>query len=297
MSWDPAIDAFLAWGRTERALSKNTLVAYHTDLTRLATWMTGQGKSSPAAVVASDLTAYMGALLDEGLALRSLARHRSAFRQFFALLRDEGLIPSDPARLVEAPRPSRTLPDVLSETQVATILASPDLGTALGLRDMAMIELMYGAGLRVSELVGLPLGAVHLGAAYVRVRGKGGKERQVPMGESALALVEAYLARSRPELDRTNRARALFLSERGAAMTRQNFWLRLKRYAALAGVDDVHPHQLRHAFATHLLTHGADLRIVQALLGHADISTTQIYTHVADERLRAVHAAAHPRGR
>ncbi len=297
MTWETAIEGFLAWGRAERALSDNTRAAYAADLRRLATWMRAQGRETPAEVAQADLSAYMGALLDAGLDKRSLARHRTSFRQLFGQLREEGLLAADPARLVEAPRQPMRLPDTLSEGQVAAIAESPDLQGPLGLRDAAMIELLYGAGLRVTELVTLPLASVHLGAGTVRVKGKGGVERQVPMGGSALTLMQRYLAEVRPLHDPRGGAKALFLSERGRGMTRQNFGLRLKRYAALAGVTDVHPHQLRHAFATHLLAHGADLRAVQALLGHADIRTTQIYTHVERERLRAVHADAHPRGR
>lgn len=297
MTWESAIEGFLAWGRAERALSVNTVSAYAADLRRLAGWMRGEGRATPADVVHADLSAYMGALLDAGLDKRSLARHRTSFRQFFGQLRDEGLLATDPSRLVEAPRLPSRLPATLSEAQVAAIAESPDLQGRLGLRDAAMIELLYGAGLRVSELVGVPLAAVHLGAGTVRVKGKGGVERMVPMGETALQLLHRYLREVRPLHDASGTAKALFLSERGRGMTRQNFFLRLRRYAALAGVPDVHPHQLRHAFATHLLTHGADLRAVQALLGHADIRTTQIYTHVERERLRRVHADAHPRGK
>ncbi len=281
----------------ERALSERTREAYGRDLRRLAGWMLLRGRSAPGEVEPADLSAYMGALLDDGLDRRSLGRHRSSFRQFFGMLLEEGLVPADPARLVEAPRVARRLPSTLSEAQVVAILASPDLQGPLGLRDAAMVELLYGAGLRVSELVGLPRSAVHLGAGTVRVRGKGGTERVVPMGEAALALLRRYLDEVRPLHDSSGKALALFLSERGRGMTRQNLFVRLRRYAALAGVPDVHPHQLRHAFATHLLAHGADLRAVQALLGHADIRTTQIYTHVATDRLAQIHAAAHPRGR
>jgi integrase/recombinase XerD len=238
----------------------------------------------------------MGALLDAGLATRSLARHRSSLRQFFAFLRDEGRLPVDPARLLEGPRPRRRLPRPLSETDVAALLTAMAPDTPLGLRDLAMIELVYGAGLRVHELVGLPLEALHVGSGFLRVRGKGGKERVVPAGQAALDAIGAYVARARPRLDTTGRARALFLAEHGGPMTRQNFWERLRRHAAAAGVSDVHPHQLRHAFATHLLANGADLRILQALLGHADIRTTQVYTHVDTTRLRGIHARAHPRG-
>ena len=268
--------------------------AYHTDLVRFAAWMTHHGVSTPSDVEHRHLAAYMASLVDDGLDLRSVARHRSAFRQFFRQLRDENLIPRDPTPLIEAPTPPRRIPGVLSEAQVERILNAPDTSTPIGVRDSAMIELMYGSGLRVTELVTLPHASVHLEAAFVRVKGKGGRERIIPVTDEALLRIERYLAEGRP--DPKLRQPALFLSRLGRPMTRQNFWERIKGYARSAGVADVHPHKLRHAFATHLLEHGADLRAVQAMLGHADISTTQIYTHVARERLKRVHAEAHPRG-
>jgi integrase/recombinase XerD len=294
MTWETAIDAHLSWGRLERAWSRNTLAAYHADLVRLAGWMTGRGRSSPAAVVHEDLAAYLVHLDGAGLDPRSRARHRSAFRQLFAQLVREGLLAANPATLVEAPRPGRKLPFVLSEAQVEAILAAPDRSTPLGLRDAAMIELLYASGLRVTELVTLPLSGLDLVAGLVRVKGKGGRERLVPMGEVAAGLVARYVREARG----FGGPPAVFLSRRGRPMTRQNFWERLKAYAILAGAPSrVSPHKLRHSFATHLLAHGADLRAVQAMLGHADISTTQIYTHVAKERLKQVHREAHPRGR
>lgn len=294
-----AIEAFLAWARVERAHADNTREAYWRDLTRLARWLATQGVTEPAHVTHEHLSAYMAWLAAEGLDPRSVARHRSAFRQLFRQLRDEGLIPRDPTVLIEAPRAPRRVPSVLSEGQVDAILAAPDRTQPRGLRDAAMIELMYGSGLRVSELVKLPLAAVHLDALYLRIKGKGGRERLVPMGEPAAAALARYLRDVRPLQDPAGTSTALFLSRLGAPMTRQNFWERLKGYAVAAGVapDRVTPHGLRHAFATHLLEHGADLRAVQVMLGHADISTTQIYTHVARARLQRVHADAHPRGR
>ncbi|MFZ5480496.1 MAG: site-specific tyrosine recombinase XerD [Myxococcota bacterium] len=292
-AWLAAVDGFLHWAKTERALAKNTLAAYHADLARLGAWLAKEGVATPAAVRHAHLSAYVAHLAGEGLDPRSIARHRSAFRQLFRQLRDEGIVVKDPTVLIEARVPPRRVPRVLTERDVDAILAAPDRTTPLGLRDAAMIELMYGAGLRVSELVNLPRSGVHLEGGWVRVKGKGGRERVVPMGEEAGALVVRYVHEVRGAAP----AAALFLSRRGEAMTRQNFWERLKRYAREAGIAiDVTPHGLRHAFATHLLDHGADLRAVQAMLGHADISTTQIYTHVARERLRRIHAEAHPRG-
>ncbi len=295
MSWDPAVEGFCAWMRTERALARNTVLAYHADLVRLAAWMQRRGVSSPDAVTHPDLAAYVAALVDEGYDLRSVARHRSAFRQLFKFLLNEGLIRTNPSTLVQGARPSRKLPSVLSESQVELLLTAPDMDTPLGMRDAAMIELMYSSGLRVTELVTLPLAAVHLDGGFLRVRGKGSKERLIPMGDEAVARIRRYLREVRG--DPSLRQSALFLSRLGTAMTRQNFWERLVAYARVAEIHArVSPHQLRHAFATHLLEHGVDLRLVQAMLGHADISTTQIYTHVARERLKRVHAEFHPRG-
>ncbi len=302
--FDAALDAWLAMLRVERALSKNTLLAYRADLLRLCRWMMAPepgvraGRDGPAEVTQADLGAYMAALHDEGLDRRSMARHRAAFRGFFRFLHTERLIPIDPSLLIEAPMPSRRLPTPLTEAQVEQLLAAPDDTTPLGLRDLAMIELMYSAGLRVSELVTLPAAALNLEGGFLRIRGKGGKERLVPMGERAAALVVRYVREVRGLHARgLDAAGELFLSRLGSAMTRQNFWERILGHAKAAGIPGgVHPHQMRHSFATHLLAHGADLRAVQAMLGHSDISTTQIYTHVTRERLKHLHAQHHPRG-
>lgn len=294
---DHAIEGYCHWAQIERGLATNTVLAYHTDLVRLATWLEGRGITSPDAVQHADLTAYVAHLVHAGLDLRSVARHRSAFRQLFKFLIREGILRSDPSPRVEGRMPPRKLPDVLSEDQVTALLGAPNLDDPLGVRDAAMIELMYSSGLRVTELVTLPLAAVHLEGGFLRVRGKGGKERLIPMGEEAGAKIAEYLRGVRAGQDPHLREPALFLSRLGAAMTRQNFWERLVGYARAAYIRArVTPHQLRHAFATHLLEHGTDLRHVQAMLGHADISTTQIYTHVARERLKKVHAEFHPRG-
>ena len=296
-AWTAATEAFLGWAKVERGWSKLTVAAYAADLRRLGGWLARRGVPTPEAVTAGELGTYLTVLADEGLDPRSRARHRSAFRQFFGHLRDEERVAVDPSARIEAVAPGRRLPDTLSEAQVEALLAAPDRTTLLGLRDAAMIELMYGSGLRVSELVGLPLAAVHMGARLLRVRGKGDRSRQIPFGDASASLLVDWLARGRPELDPDGRCPALFLSRLGKPMTRQNFWERLGAHARGAGLPDVHPHTLRHAFATHLVSRGADLRAVQAMLGHADITTTQIYTHVARERLRRVHAEAHPRGR
>ncbi|MEC8193248.1 MAG: site-specific tyrosine recombinase [Myxococcota bacterium] len=286
---DAAIDGFLAWCRAERGLSENTLDGYSRDLRKLSAHLHNLGFSSPSDVTPAALSGWLVALSQSGLAASSIARHRVTMRQLFQFLVDEREIDANPAELIAAPKLTRKLPGTLTEDEVSRILGAPNRTTVLGARDAAMLELLYATGLRVSELVGLTRAQWHDG--WVVVSGKGGKERLVPYGDEAGVRVEAYLAL------RTDGKPAMFLSRRGDAMTRQNFWARLKHYVKVAGVRrPVSPHTLRHAFATHLLIHGADLRAVQAMLGHADISTTEIYTHVAKERLRALHAVHHPRG-
>jgi len=287
---DHAIEGFLAVCRVERGLADNTLEAYHRDLSSLRRFLYHQGRTAPDQVLPEDLSLWMVNLTDQGLGASSRARHRVSMRRLFRFLLEESIIERDPAALIEAPRSRRPLPSVLSEAQVEALLATPDRTGRTGLRDAAMLELLYATGLRVSELVRLPVAALHDG--WLIVRGKGGKERLVPFGDRAAIAVHAWRdARSDSE------SPWLFLSREGKPMSRQNFWNRLRRYALQAGIrGKVSPHVLRHAFATHLLAHGADLRAVQAMLGHADISTTEIYTHVANERLRQLHAAHHPRG-
>ncbi len=293
-----AIEGFLGQARIERGLSANTMESYHRDLVRFCSWLVNsQGILTPERVEREDISLYLGVLLDEGLSRRSLARHRVSIRQLFGFLHHEGLIPVDPAAQVEAPLPRRSLPVVLGQPEVEALLAAPDTSTAMGLRDAAMLQLMYSTGLRVSELVGLPLSGLQLRAGFLRVRGKGGKERIVPIGERAIALLQRWLHEGRPEMDPQGRAKTVFVSQRARGMTRQTFWHRVRQHALAAGIaGKVSPHKLRHSFATHLLEHGADLRVVQAMLGHSDISTTEIYTHVARERLRQIHKDFHPRG-
>jgi integrase/recombinase XerD len=287
--FDHAVESFLAAGRVERALARNTLEAYHRDLSDLSRFLHANGVDAAETVQHTDLAAWMGSLSERGLSARSIARHRVAMRQLFRFLHREQLIPADPSELIEGPRIGRRLPETLSEAEVDALLKAPDPTTALGVRDAAMLELLYATGLRASELVGLRRENWHDG--WLLVRGKGGKERLVPYGDSAHVSVHRYLA------TRDDHTPWLFVTARNKPMTRQNFWERLKRYALVAGIRrSISPHKLRHAFATHLLNHGADLRAVQLMLGHADISTTEIYTHVAKERLRAIHEKAHPRG-
>ncbi|MDG1482117.1 MAG: site-specific tyrosine recombinase XerD [Myxococcota bacterium] len=288
---DNAIEGFLAYCRVEKGLAELTLDAYHRDIVGLAGYLKERFRiTAPRQVTAGELSGWMSWMEGRGLSLRSIARHRVAMRQFFKYMAAEGIIEENPAVLIEGPKIGRPLPSVISEAEVEAVLAAPDKGSRLGLRDAAMLELLYATGLRVSELINVKQENWHDG--WLVVRGKGGKERLVPYGDQAGDLVAKYL-RSRLHQDNPY----LFLSSRGAPMTRQNFWERVKRYAKQAGIGkSVSPHTLRHAFATHLLMHGADLRAVQVMLGHSDITTTEIYTHIAQERLRQIHARFHPRG-
>lgn len=295
---DDAIEGFLYYLKVERARSDNTVQAYRRDLQQFAAWLGERGIPSPADVSHAHLVDYLVSLDEGGLGLRSIARARTSIRQLFKFLLREGLVEADPSTLIEAPRFPAPLPVVLSGKQVEALLAAPDRTSPLGLRDAAMIELLYATGLRVTELVTLPWRAIDAEIGLLRVRGKGDKERLVPVGEQALDLIRRYLRESRPQLDPDGTSPALFVNRRGTPMTRQNFWQRLRGWAVAAGIPGkVSPHVLRHSFATHLLENGADLRALQAMLGHADISTTQIYTHVTQARLAALHARFHPRGR
>ncbi|MFT5680742.1 MAG: integrase/recombinase XerD [Myxococcota bacterium] len=288
---DHALEGFLAFCRVEKGLAELTLDAYHRDIVGLNGYLKERFRmTAPKQVTAGELSGWMGWMEARGLSLRSIARHRVAMRQFFKYMAAEGLIEENPAVLIQGPKVGRPLPHVISEAEVEKLLATPDQGSRLGLRDAAMLELLYATGLRVSELINVKQENWHDG--WLVVRGKGGKERLVPYGDQAGDLVAKYL-RSRLHQDNPY----MFLSTRGSPMTRQNFWERVKRYSKQAGIGKtVSPHTLRHAFATHLLMHGADLRAVQVMLGHSDITTTEIYTHIAQERLRQIHARFHPRG-
>ena len=274
-------------------LSLHTRKAYLTDAAALAAW------AAPRALLAltsDDLAAYLASPLVMAKNPRSVARLQSALRHLWRGLMARGQALQDPTIGLDTPRIGRPLPKDLSEADVDALLAAPDVTTVLGLRDKAMLELLYACGLRVSELTGLPLAALNLRGGFLRVMGKGRKERLVPLGETAADWLQRYLDDGRPALVKTT-VPALFLTQRGEAMTRENFWHLIKRYALLAEISSsVSPHTLRHAFATHLLNHGADLRVIQLLLGHSDLSTTQIYTHVARQRLQELHAQHHPRG-
>ncbi len=298
MQPDEGIERFLDHVRVERQLAKNSVVAYGTDLGFLAEWCAEAGITSLNDVDTGVLNDFLLERLQEGLKARSLARNVVSLRQLFQFLHAEKLTERNPAELLEVPTIPRGLPRYVSEEQVAALLQAPDDASAEGVRDRAMLELLYATGLRVTELVTLPLKGLNLEAGFVRVWGKGSKERIVPMGELANDALQRYMLESRPAL--LHRASAavddVFVTRRGEAMTRQGFWKNIQRYALLAGIDGgLSPHRLRHSFATHLLRHGADLRALQAMLGHSDISTTQIYTYVARERLKEVHRKAHPR--
>ena len=287
-----AVEGFLWVARVERNLASNTLESYHRDLMGLVDHLADQGITEPAAIGVTELSDWMRMLADRGLKPTSLNRHRSSARQLFTYLVDEGILEENPALELGRPRTGRRLPVALSEAQVEALLAAPDTETALGLRDATMLELLYASGLRVSELVGLRDDQLHDGWLVVR-GGKGGKDRIVPVGDRAARL----LAQHRAQRDPGRHTPWVFVGRGGRAMTRQNFWLRVRKHAVAAGIHGkVSPHVLRHAFATHLLSHGADLRAVQMMLGHADISTTEIYPLVAQERLKRMHAAFHPRG-
>ena len=291
---DGVIDAFLDSLWMERGLSRNTLQAYRSDLVRYAVWL-ARRRGSFAEAGPADILAYLGAGTTPSV--RTTARRLSTLRRLYQYLVREGRMSQDPTATVEAPRIGRPLPKSVTEKEVEALLQAPDPGTPAGLRDRAMVELLYATGLRVSELVGLRLEQLNLRQGVVRVLGKGGKERLVPLGEEAVAWMERYLRDARVQLQKGKPDAVVFPGGRGRPLTRQAFWHALRRYARRAGISKpVSPHVLRHAFATHLLNHGADLRVVQMLLGHSDVSTTQIYTHVARERLKRLHAEHHPRG-
>lgn len=291
-----AIEAFCEALWLQDGLSRNTLGAYGGDLRAAARWLRARQGTSLVDAGEPDLLALIAARFADSRP-RSANRRLSVLRRFYRHLVRQGVRADDPVAGIRSARQPPRHPSTLSERQVEALLAAPPADTALGLRDRAMLETLYATGLRVSELVGLRTHQVGLTDGVVRVVGKGDKERLVPLGEPARAAILAWLGRGRPELLGRAASDALFVTVRGEAMTRQMFWKIVRRHAKAAGIDaHISPHVLRHAFATHLLNHGADLRVVQMLLGHADISTTQIYTHVARERLRTLHARHHPRG-
>jgi integrase/recombinase XerD len=293
---DPALDLFLVHVRVEKGLAANSVEAYARDLRRWIDDLGEQGLDDWRQVRREHLLAHLQHLLAGGISGRSQARALSAIRALHRLLLAERLAEVDPTEDVDGPRPSHRLPQLLSREEVERLLAAPQGKTAAGLRDKAMLELLYATGLRVSELVGLSLNDVHLETRMLLARGKGSKERIVPLGAPAAAAVKAYLSAARPRLLRGRVSKDLFVTPRGGRMTRQGFWKLLRRHARGAGIlRPISPHKLRHSFATHLLAGGADLRAVQAMLGHADVATTQIYTHVEKSHLKQVYAKHHPR--
>ena len=294
---DALIDRFCDHLWLEDGLADLTLAAYRRDLTSFGNWLSTERAHGLDAAVAGDIEAYLAWRFAHRAQPRSAARYTSALKRFYRYLLRENLIPADPTLNLDSPKLPRALPKTLTEADVECLLDSADIGTPLGLRDRAMLETLYATGLRVSELVGLKLTAVNLNDGVLRVTGKGNKDRLVPLGEEAVRWLKRYLADARPLLLDRQLSDAVFVTHRGEGMTRQAFWYLIKRRALAAGISrPLSPHTLRHAFATHLLNHGADLRVVQMLLGHSDISTTQIYTHVARERMKQLHAQHHPRG-
>jgi integrase/recombinase XerD len=293
---DPLIARFLDAVWMERGLSSNTLAAYRADLVALHRWLS-ERPLTLAQTGRAELMDFIAARVKGGSRPRSTARQLSSFRRFFRYLVREGIVREDPTAQIAMPKIGRSLPRSLSEAEVESLLGAPAVADALGYRDRTMLEVLYATGLRVSELVSLKIGQINMNQGVVRVLGKGNRERLIPLGEEAVRWIKAFIAGSRNDILLDRSTDFLFPTRRGDRMTRQAFWHIIKRYARKAGVDrDLSPHTLRHAFATHLLNHGADLRVVQMLLGHSDLSTTQIYTHVARERLKELHTAHHPRG-
>ena len=293
---DPLIQRFCETLWLEDGLADNTVLAYRRDLSAAADWLRAEQGTALAEADNEMLHRYIAARHANSKATSS-NRRLSVLRRFYRWLVREGMRDSDPTEAIRTARQAPRFPKSLTETQVEALLKAPDPDTELGARDLAMLEVLYATGLRVTELVGLPMHQVSLSEGVVKVIGKGNKERLVPLGEQAVWAIRQYLAGPRQALLGARAADALFVTRRGTGMTRQMFWVMIKRYAQQADIKaHLSPHVLRHAFATHLLNHGADLRVVQMLLGHADISTTQIYTHVARERLKTLHAHHHPRG-
>lgn len=299
LSLDDAVDDYLDHLKVERGLARNTISAYASDLRRFVAFAEEREVDTAGAVDTPLLLQYVGQLVDDGLSARSQARVLVAARGLFKYLRRENRISADPTRAVTLPKFARRLPQLLTRTEIDALLAAPGIDTPLGLRDTALLEFMYATGCRISEALDLRSDQLHLDQGVARVIGKGSKQRVVPVGDMALVAMGAWLERGRPAMCRGKSPQSLpfvFLSTRGQRLRRQSAWVRLRKHAQTAGIDRaISPHKLRHSFATHLLEGGADLRSVQALLGHADISTTQVYTHVSDAHVRAAYDRHHPR--
>jgi integrase/recombinase XerD len=293
---DPAVSRFLDAVWMERGLSSNTLAAYRADLTALGRWLAARDRPITRTTRA-DLMDFIAWRVQAGARPRSTARQLSSFRRFFRYLVREGALKEDPTAQIAMPKIGRSLPRSLSEEEVEALLGAPAVSDPLGHRDRTMLEVLYATGLRVSELVNLRHNQVNLNQGVIRILGKGNRERLIPLGEEAVRWLNEFARGPRNEILLDRSTDYLFPTRRGDRMTRQAFWHIIKRYARKASIDkDLSPHTLRHAFATHLLNHGADLRVVQMLLGHSDLSTTQIYTHVARERMKDLHSQHHPRG-
>jgi len=294
---DTLADQYFNYILVEKGLAEKTIESYSRDIIRFLLYLKDHDIDAIADIDTRVILQYLIHLRDAGLATRSRARHLVTLRGFFKFLVHEKIIHQSPARLVELPKQAQKLPDVLSQTEVERLLRSPDRTAAAGVRDAAMIELLYAAGLRVSELIVLKMQDINLEACFTRVFGKGSKERVVPFGRYARDSLDLYIQNARPQLLKTFTSPFLFVARAGNPMSRQGFWKLLKRYALKAGIQkNITPHTLRHSFASHLLEGGADLRTVQVMLGHVDISTTQIYTHVARKHLKEIHEKFHPRG-
>lgn len=297
VKFEDALALFLEHLLLSEGLSANTQAAYRTDLTQFARWLGELESANWQQVSRDDLQSYIRYLQEAGRQDRSIARMVSSLKRLYGFGVDQAWLSINPCDLLKTPNVSAAIPSVLSESQISDLLDAPDTSTDLGLRDRAILELMYASGLRVSEVVNLPLSQLNLSAGLVMVTGKGNKERIVPLGEYASEWLERYLKIARPGLVGEKWVETLFVSRLGRTMTRQTLWHRIHNLAQIAGIaGKLSPHGLRHAFATHLINHGADLRSVQLLLGHSDLSTTQIYTHVAKERLKSLHQQHHPRG-
>ena len=295
-TYPQCLDRYQTFLVMEKGLSEKTTAAYHADLMRFGRFLNEKRVSAVASIDSGLILEYLIRLRKQGLSARSRARHLVSLRGFLKFLVNEKIIAKNPGKQIDMPKTGLKLPDVLTVEDVQSLLAAPNRDKAEGLRDTAMLELLYAAGLRVSELIGLEMTAVNLEVGFVRVCGKGSKERVVPIGQMAMKAIQNYIDRSRPLLLKHRSSAYLFITRRGTAMTRQSFWNLISRYGRLAKLKKkITPHSLRHAFATHLLDGGADLRAVQMMLGHADIATTQIYTHVTQRQLLAAHKKHHPR--
>lgn len=291
------INQFLDYLSVERGLSKNTIGAYTLDLAKFSGYLTSRNVASPQKATRQHITKYLYFLKDKGQSPNSISRNLAAIKVFYKFLVSERILKENPAGTVESPRLMRALPEVMNIGEVTRMLEVPSGRDLLGRRDKAALELMYATGMRVSEVVELTLENMNLDVGFVKCSGKGGKERIIPVGSEARRALSRYLARTRPKLQNRTGDRHLFLSRLGRKISRQSFWKMLKKYSALGGIKKkITPHTLRHSFATHLLEKGADLRSVQEMLGHADISTTQIYTHINKARLKGIHKKFHPRG-